>query len=145
MAESLKDSIDIEASTDEIFAVATDFEKYPEWNSGIKKVEVKESDGEGRPSKVWFEVDAQIKTLRYTLEYDYSSAPDSFSWDLLEGDPKELQGSYTFDGFGDQTEVIYEMKVDPGFPIPKLLRKQAEKRIAKAALEDLKKRVESLK
>lgn len=145
MAESLKDSIDIDGPPEEIFAVATDFATYPEWNSAIKKVEVKESDDEGRPSKVWFEVDARIKVLRYTLGYDYSEAPSHFSWDLIEGDPKALKGSYTFDAFGDQTEVIYEMEVDPGFPIPKMLRKQAEKQIARAALEDLKKRVESLR
>ena len=143
MAESVSDSIDIEASAEEIFDVATDLEKYPEWNANIKKVEVKESDDEGRPTKVWMQVDAKVKTVAYTLEYDYSEAPDSFSWHLLEGDVKELSGSYTFDEFDDVTEVRYETKVDPGFPIPGILKRQAEKQIVKGALQDLKKRVES--
>ena len=142
MAESVSDSIDIEASAEEIFGVATDLEKYPEWNANIKKVEVKESDDEGRPTKVWMQVDAKVKTVSYTLEYDYSDAPDSFSWQLLEGDVKELSGSYAFDEFDDVTEVRYETSIDPGFPLPGLLKRQAEKQIVKGALQDLKKRVE---
>ena len=143
MAETVKDSIDIDASTDEIFEVATDFEAYPEWNTNIKKVEVRETDVDGRPSEVWFEVDAKIKVVKYTLAYDYSDAPESFSWRLLEGDVKEMEGSYTFDEFEDATEVTYEMKIDPGFPVPGFLRKQAEKQIVRGALGDLKKRVET--
>jgi uncharacterized membrane protein len=142
MADSVSDSIDIAASAEEIFAVATDLEKYPEWNANIKKVEVKESDGEGRPTKVWMQVDAKIKTVSYTLAYDYSGAPESFSWDLVEGDVKELSGSYEFDEFDDVTEVRYETRVDPGFPMPGMIKRQAQKQIVKGALQDLKKRVE---
>ena len=142
MAESVSDSIDIAASAEEIFAVATDLEKYPEWNANIKKVEVQESDDEGRPTKVWMEVDAKIKTVSYTLSYDYSEAPESFSWDLIEGDVKELSGSYVFDEFDDVTEVRYETRVDPGFPMPGMIKRQAQKQIVKGALQDLKKRVE---
>lgn len=143
MADSVSDSIDIAASAEEIFAVATDLEKYPEWNANIKKVEVKESDGEGRPTKVWMQVDAKIKTVSYTLAYDYSEAPESFSWDLIDGDVKELSGSYVFDEFDDVTEVRYETRVDPGFPMPGMIKRQAQKQIVKGALQDLKKRVES--
>jgi uncharacterized membrane protein len=143
VADSVKDSIDVSATAEEIFAVATDFEAYPDWNASIKKVEVKETDSEGRGTKVWYEVDAKIKVLAYTLGYDYSDAPRSFSWDLVDGDVKELSGSYTFDEFDDVTEVVYETAVDPGFPIPKLLKRQAQRQIVRGALEDLKKRVES--
>ena len=142
MADSVSDSIDIEASAEEIFEVATDLEKYPEWNADIKKVEVKETDDEGRPTKVWMEVDAKVKTVRYTLEYDYSEAPGSFSWKLIDGDMKALSGSYVFDEFDDVTEVRYETSIDPGFPIPGFLKRQGEKRIVQGALKELKKRVE---
>jgi uncharacterized membrane protein len=143
MAEAVKDSIDIEAGAEAIFEVATDFESYPEWNANIKKVEVRETDADGRPAKVWFKVDAKVKTVEYTLEYDYSDAPQSFSWDLVDGDVKQLRGSYVFDEFDDVTDVTYELEIDPGFPLPGLLRRQAEKQITRGALQDLKKRVES--
>jgi uncharacterized membrane protein len=143
MADSVKDTIDVEATAEEIFGVATDFAAYPEWNANIKKVEIKETDDEGRATKVWYEVDAKVKTVNYTLEYDYSNAPDSFSWELLDGNVKELSGSYSFDEFDDVTEVQYETRIDPGFPMPGLIKRQAEKQIVKGALNDLKKRVES--
>ena len=144
MADAVKDNIDINASAEKIFEVATDLESYPDWNANIKRVEIKGRTDEGLPSEVWMEVDAKLKVISYTIGYDYTNAPESFSWSLIEGEVKELEGSYKFDEFDDVTEVTYEMKVDPGFPIPKLLKRQAEKQIARGALEDLKKRVESL-
>ena len=143
MADSVKDSVDVKATAEEIFEVATDFEAYPEWNTNIKRAEIKETDGQGRATQVFYEVDAKVKTVTYTLEYDYSNAPESFSWDLVDGSVKELSGSYTFDEFDDVTEVQYETKIDPGFPLPGILKRQAEKQIVKGALADLKKRVES--
>lgn len=143
MAFSVKDSIDIKGSAQEIFEVATDFESYPEWNPSMKNVEVKETDEEDRPTRVWFEVDARLKTVRYTLDYDYSDAPDSYSWELVDGDVKALRGSYMFDEFDDVTDVAYELELDPGFPVPGILRRQGEKEIKKAALDELKKRVEA--
>lgn len=143
MADKVADNIDVEASAGEVFAVATDFAAYPDWNANIKRVEVKETDDEGRATTVWFEVDAKVKTLAYTLAYDYSEAPEAFSWELVDGDVKALSGSYRFDEFDDVTEVQYETSLDPGFPIPGFLKRQGEKAIVKGALADLKKRVES--
>lgn len=142
MAESVSDNIDIAASAADIFEVATDFAAYPEWNASIKRVEIKATDDEGRATEVFYEVDAKVRTMTYTLGYDYSGAPEAFSWDLIDGDVKELSGSYEFDEFDDITEVRYETRVDPGFPIPGFLKRQAEKQIVKGALADLKKRVE---
>ena len=143
MADRVKDSIDIEATAEEILEVLLDFEAYPDWNPNIKKTEIVETDAEGRGTQVWFEVDAKIKKVQYTLTYDYSDAPDSFSWELLEGDVKELSGSYALDEFDDVTDVSYETAIDPGFKIPGPLKRQGEKQIVKGALQDLKKRVES--
>jgi ribosome-associated toxin RatA of RatAB toxin-antitoxin module len=143
VADSVSDTIDVAASTDRLFEVATDFEAYPEWNANIKNVAIRERDAQGRAKLVWYEVDAKIKKLEYVLEYDYSDAPDAFSWKLVDGDVKELRGSYRFDEFDDVTEVQYEMAIDPGFKVPGMLKRQAEKQIVKGALEDLKKRVEA--
>ncbi|MDQ3877510.1 MAG: SRPBCC family protein [Actinomycetota bacterium] len=143
MAEGVKDTIDVEAPVDAIFEVATDFAHYPDWNPDIKEVEIKETDAEGRAVRVWFKVDARVKTVTYTLGYDYSDAPERFSWHLIEGDVKELSGSYAFDEFDDVTEVQYETSIDPGFKLPGFLKRQAEKQIVRGALNDLKKRVES--
>src|SRR5688500_9124996 len=115
MADKVSDNIDVSATAEEIFNVATDFEAYPAWKPNIKKVEVNENNSEGRATKVWMQVDAKVKTVSYTLSYDYSEAPEAFSWDLVECDVKALSGSYRFDEFDDVTEVQYETSLDPGF------------------------------
>lgn len=143
MAFTVKDSIDIKGTAQDIFDVATDFETYPEWNPSMKKVRIEETDEEGRPTRVWFEVDARIKTVTYTLEYDYAAAPESYSWRLVDGDVKDLRGSYRFDEFDEVTDVSYELELDPGFPVPGIFRRQGEKQIKEAALDELKRRVES--
>lgn len=143
MGFQVKDTIDIEAGAQEIFEVAVDFEAYPDWNSEVKSVKVVETDGDGRATQVEWSVDAKIRTVRYTLAYDYSNAPENYSWSLVEGDVKALTGSYTFDEFDEVTDVIYELELDPGFPVPSFLRKQGERQLKKAALEGLKERVES--
>lgn len=142
MAEKVKDSIDIAAGAQQIFEVLTDFESYPDWNPDIKEVAIKDKADDGLASEVWFKVDAKVKTVTYTLTYDYSNAPESFSWDLKEGDLKKLSGSYAFDEFDDVTEVTYEVEIEPGFPVPGFLKRQAEKQIVGGALKNLKKRVE---
>ncbi len=142
MAETVKDTIDIEASADAIFDVVTDFESYPKWQPNFKKVEVVATDRHDRPTEVFFEVDAKIKVVMYTLRYDYSNAPESLAWDLLNGDVKKLKGSYSFDEFDDVTEVVYELELDPGFPVPGPLKRQAQRQIVAGALNDLKKWVE---
>lgn len=143
MADSVSDNIDIAASAEDIFAVTLDFESYPEWNENVKEVRIEETDGDGRGTRVWFRVDARVKEVCYTLVYDYSDVPDSLSWELAGGDLKELAGSYTFDEFDDVTEVTYQVRIDPGFPVPGIIRRQAQKQIATGALKELKRRVES--
>ncbi|MDQ3771300.1 MAG: SRPBCC family protein [Actinomycetota bacterium] len=143
MAEIVKDSIDIEASAEEIFEVAADYESYPQWQEQVKKAEVVETDDDGYGTAVHYEVDALVKMFTYTLEYDYKGWPKYFTWKLRDGDIKSLTGKYTFEEFDDATEVTYELSIDPGFKVPAPLRRRGEKQIVSMALKGLKKRVES--
>ena len=38
--------------------------------------------------------------------------------------------------------MAYELEIDPGFPLPGPLKRQAQRQIVSGALKDLKKRVE---
>jgi ribosome-associated toxin RatA of RatAB toxin-antitoxin module len=143
MAERVKDSIDIKATSEEIFEVAADYPSYPQWQDQVKKVEVLETDEDGYGTVVHYEVDAVLKKLSYTLDYDYSGWPKYFTWKLRDGEVKSLDGRYSFDEFDEITEVTYEISVDPGFKIPSVLRRQGERQIVSTALKGLKKRVES--
>lgn len=145
MAASTVQTIEIDAPREDVFAVAADVARYPDWATGIKQADVLAEDGSGRPLKVAFRVDGMVKEIGYTLLYSYEE-PGSISWEAEPGaDIKEMEGSYTFNHLdGDRTEVVYALRAEPAFSIPGFLRKQVEKQIVGTALRGLRARVEEL-
>ncbi len=101
MADEAHESIHIEASPDRCYAVAIDFDRYPEWATDVKQVEVLQRDGEGRGTLVRYEISALGKSIGYVLGYDYADAPGGFSWRLEKADYlRRLDGTYRFDADG---------------------------------------------
>ena len=145
MAEGTVESIEIKAKAAEVFAVAADLASYPEWATGVKEIEILETDDAGRAYRARFVVDGMVKEITYTLRYSYDE-PSSMRWEAEPGpDIKELEGSYVFNEVDDgRTEVIYGLKVEPSFTIPGFLRRQAEKQLVSTALRGLRKRVEAV-
>ncbi|MGH2768166.1 MAG: SRPBCC family protein [Actinomycetota bacterium] len=141
MAEEGSGSIEIRASPERIMGAITDIEAYPSWMSPFKKALVLERDEQGRPAKAEFAVDARLSVLNYTLAYRYLD--DGIAWDSVAGDVKQIAGSYSLEGREASTNVTYSYLIDPGFPVPGFIMRKAVKALVSAALEDLKKRVES--
>jgi ribosome-associated toxin RatA of RatAB toxin-antitoxin module len=143
MPEQTTSSIDIDASPDQVMAVIVDFEAYPVWVQGMKKVEVVERSADGRAERVHFELDAGVKDA-YTLVYDYAG-PQTLNWHLVEGKlMRAMEGTYELTESGSGTHVTYRLAVDLAIPMIGMLRRKAEKVIIDTALKGLKKRVESL-
>ncbi len=145
MAEGTVQSIEIPASPDFIFEVLSDLESYPEWITAMRQVEILEQDGNDRPLRVHFVVDAMIKEIAYDLEYEYEP-PFRMAWTAVPGDDiRQMVGSYELTELdGDETDVVYALMVEPEFKVPGFLRRQAEKQLIGTALRGLKKRVEEL-
>jgi ribosome-associated toxin RatA of RatAB toxin-antitoxin module len=143
MPESGSASIDIDASGDEIFDIVVDLEAYPEWVQGMKAIEIHERTKDGLPKRVTQTIDAGIKTVTYTLTYDYEGR-EVIRWTSEPGgDVKLIEGSYTFDMNDDgSTNVSYELTIDPGFPVPGFMIRKATKTIIGTALDGLKARAE---
>ncbi len=135
--------IEVLADTQLVYEVALDLEAYTEWAGGVKSVAVTAEDEHGRPTTADFVVDAMIKEISYTLEYDYDM-DSGFRWAAIPNDDiKALDGRYEFNTLEDGvTEVVYALRVDPAFTVPGFLRRQAEKQIVGTALRGLKKRAE---
>jgi len=143
MADRASSSTTIAAPPADVMAVIADFERYPEWTSQVKTVEVLERDDSGRGTLVRFVVDAGVVKDEYTLAYDWSS-PEVLSWHLTKGQMQKAQvGSYTLVGDGSETEVRYDLSVDLAIPMIGLFKRKAEKTIIDTALKGLKARVES--
>lgn len=143
MAEQASERIRIEATRDDCLAVVLDFDNYPTWAGDVKQVTVIDRDDEGRGTKVEYRVAGLGKSIRYTLTYDYSSLPESFSWTLVEGEGlRALDGSYRFDFDGETTRVHYDLAVDLSLPVPGIIKRRAAGKIMGTALKELKKAVE---
>ncbi len=54
-----------------------------------------------------------------------------------------MKGSYQLKGIEGGTEVVYALRVELGFKLPGLVRRQAERQIVGVALRGLKKRAET--
>jgi len=146
MTETAKERIRVDAPAETCWDVALDFEAYPEWARDVKRATIVERDDEGRGRRVEFRAAAMGRSVRYVLEYDYSEAPEAFSWHFVEGDLlRRLDGSYRFEPEGDgSTRVHYDLAVEVAVPLPGLLKRRAAGLIMGSALKELKKRVEQV-
>jgi len=137
MAETATDSINIAAPPEQVWKIATDIERYPEWAHDVKDVVVTERDTEGRPAEVEFRTSALGRSTHYTLKYDYSDAPASLSWTMVKGDiQRSIDGAYRFQATDDGgTHVQYDLAIDLVVPLPGFVKRRAERRILNAIRE----------
>ena len=146
MPDQATERTTIERSPDEVFGVALDIEKYPEWARDVKEAVVVDRDDAGRPLHVAFRAAAMGHSARYVLQYTYGESPLRMSWVLEQGDiVRRLDGEYVFepdDGKGG-TEVTYRLVVELAVPLPGFIKRRAESKIMTTALDELKRRCES--
>ncbi len=143
--EGTVQAIDVSAEPQRIYDIAIDLEAYPQWAKGVKSAEVTKVDDQGRPTVADFTIDAMIKEISYTLEYDYDRDNGFAGAARATKEFSVVEGSYEFNGLdvGAGTEVVYALWVEPTFKVPGFLRRQAEKQIVGTALRGLKNQAEA--
>jgi hypothetical protein len=143
VTETVASEIDIAATPQGVLDVLLDFESYPRWARSMKDARIVERDDEGRAAKVEFHVaPGLLPEMRYVLRYTYPD--DGLAWDYVEGDLKDIRGSYTVEGRDSTTHVTYNLAIDPGkIPLPGFVKARAAREITRIALKELKRRVES--
>lgn len=139
MSDSSTATVVIDAPLTEVAARLIEVATYPEWLTSIKKVEVLESDSEGRASKAVLAIDAGVMKDRATLIYDYSAAPAEISFSLDEADlMTAMDGKYTLKALdSDSTQVTYELGVELSLPVPRMMIAKTEKATIDGALKEL--------
>jgi hypothetical protein len=143
MAEEAHERITVAAAPDRCWAIATDYERYQEWAKDVKHVAILERDDDGRGRRVEYRVAGLGRSINYVLEYDYSEAPNAFSWKLVEGDIlRRLDGRYGFEPEGTGTRVTYDLAIEVAIPLPGLIKRRAAGMIMGTALRELKKEAE---
>ena len=145
MAQRATESIVVNAPSEVVYRVVTDFANYASWVSDLKRIEVLESDAAGRALEVEFRAAAFGRSTTYALRYDYSRAPEQLSWTQTHGDLTEtLQGQYRFEPDARGTKVTYDLEVELLVPIPTFVKSRAAQRIQTQALRELKAQAELL-
>ena len=137
MAEQASQTITIDAPPERVWAIAVDFERYPEWAKDVKDVVVRTRDDEGRAMEVEYRASALGRSTHYTLGYDYSLAPKVLTWQLLRGDiMRTVDGAYHLSPAADGgTEVRYDLAIDLVVPLPGFVKRRAEVRILNTVRE----------
>ena len=139
MSESSTSTVEVTAPLEEVAAKLSSIAGYPEWLSSIKKVEVTESDAEGRATKADVSIDAGVMKDRATLSYDWSKAPNEISFSLDDADlMTAMDGKYTLKAVdADTTLVTYELGVELSLPVPRMMISKTEKTTIDQALKEL--------
>lgn len=142
--ETVSSEITVASPADRVLEVLCDFEAYPQWARSVREARVLERRPDGRADKVEFVVAAgPLGKMRYVLHYAYPAG--AIEWDYVEGDLRDIKGSYVVEPADDGAHVTYHLLIDPGrLPLPGFVKARAAREITKVALKELKRRVEDL-
>ena len=135
-------STKVDGSAADCFAVLVAFEAYPQWSSPIKECRVLDRYPDGLARRVEFSLDMTIKTIRYVLEYTYEP-PHTGRWRLVEGDVRDVEGTYHFEEAKDGTIATCTQAIDIGFWLPGFIRSTFERSALRTSVEEFKKAVEA--
>jgi len=139
-------STEIGASAEEVFAVASDLERYPEWQDFLQRIVVRERDAVGRATLVEAEADAKVTALKLVLRATREE-PRRVAWRREGGDVKALSGAFDIAEAGPgRTRATFGLEVDPGFKLGLLLKgpvaDRLRDRVLTGMLDGLKRRAE---
>jgi uncharacterized membrane protein len=140
MSDSSASTVQIDAPIADVAAKLYAIDAYPQWLSSIKKVEVVESDENGRALKANVSIDAGVMKDRATLVYDWSAAPGEVTFSLDEADlMTAMDGKYILKSLDeDTTSVTYQLGVELSLPVPRMMIAKTEKTTIDTALAELK-------
>lgn len=138
--------LEIKASPAKCFETICDFESYPEWQKSIQQAVVLERE-DGRPVIVEYTLDAMLKSINYTLRYEYEDKDPKrmvLRWFYVGGDLKKIEGRYIFEEIGpEKTRAKFYLEVDIGIWAPKFVLEKFKELTMKESIQSLKERVES--
>jgi hypothetical protein len=107
-------TLTIRADAGGCFDLLSDFDRYPEWASGVEEAKVLETYPDGRGKRVEFLHNFFLRKVRYELYYYYDDENKVLSWVSGGGDEEivGISGSYSFQSRGpDMTFATYKLEV----------------------------------
>ena len=143
MSVVVEKSAEIKGSAAACLAELLDFPTYPEWQSAVRSVEVRDADAAASSTDVAFEVDLGIAVIHYALRYVVVS-PELLTWTRLEGDAKRIDGEYRLEELRPGlTRATYALDIDLGIPLPGIVARRVAGAASSRSVQELRKRVEA--
>jgi len=144
MSNMSSSTITIDAPMDQVAATLFAIASYPAWSGAFKKVDVLESDANGRTTKATLSVDAGAVKDVVTLNFEWSEAPGKVTFSLEDANLlTKMDGAYILKSVdADTTSVTYELSVGLSMPIPAMMIAKQEKSTIDSALKQLKEHIE---
>ncbi len=104
---------------EELFKIVTDYHRYPEFLTEVKKCDVVKS--EGNKKLVEYQV-AMIKTVNYKLQMHENyveNGTSTVNWEFVSGDVfKSLKGSWKIEAEGSGCRATYDIEASFGMFVP---------------------------
>jgi uncharacterized protein YndB with AHSA1/START domain len=115
-------SAEIAAPRQRCWEVVAAVERWPEWQSGLQRVEVVERDAEARPVVCDTFSEMRFLKLRCRVSIVYAP-PERIAFARLESEDVEaMEGAWELEDIGGgRTRAGYRLALDPG-PVPRLAR-----------------------
>ena len=144
---TVESQIVIERPVAEVYALAQDIERFPEFMADVESVEILEDDPPRRVSRWTGAVKEFNRTIEWTEEDYWDDAAHVCTFSQLEGDFSEYSGRWEFGEVPEGTDVRLQVQYDYAIPligalIKNLLRKKMQQN-TDAMLSALKDEAES--
>jgi ribosome-associated toxin RatA of RatAB toxin-antitoxin module len=115
-------STEAAAPIERCWALVEDVAIAPEWQGGLERMDVVEQDDHGRVLIADALSDAKLRKVRTRVRFTYDG-PTRLSWKMIEGELESMEGSWELEDLGGgRTRITYNVAVDPGGHIPRLIR-----------------------
>jgi hypothetical protein len=134
-------TIQVAGTAEDCFAVLTDYDRMPEWQTRVCECRVLRTGEDGLPEVVEYAIDVKLRTVRYRLRQRYDR-PVWIGSEYLEGDFRCFEGDYRLCQTSSGTQVRFHLRIDPGIRVPRPVVRMLNTAVMGRALQDLRRRVE---
>lgn len=113
---------EIDAPLDQVWALVEEVEQAPDWQGGLKAINVLERDDDGRPTLCETESDAKVRTIKSIVRFRYDP-PTVLRWSQEKGELKSVEGSWELADLGQgRTQATYAIETDLGRMLGMVIR-----------------------
>ena len=137
-------TVEVSVDAASILSIVADFEKYPEWNDGVKGLWVLARYDDGRPSQL--RLDAKFESIEDSLiQAVYYPTPTQIQTVLQQGSLfKKQEQLFSVVDTGGSSLLTVDIDVEPSLPIPAPMVKQLANNVLDYLADAVKKRAEEL-